>query len=140
MARLTLPNRRGASTLKIVRIILCVTIGLLLLLIWGVIGARIFFDTKQHDKDMVKISQLELKRVANLVHQYELYQEPSALPDTLDQLVHPPEGQPDFAKPKDLLDVWGNPIRYERDGETFTLTSPGPDGQDGTEDDLSLKE
>jgi hypothetical protein len=50
------------------------------------------------------------------------------LPDSLDDLR---------LKPNDFLDAWGEPIRYERDGTTFTLTSSGPDGEMGTADDLT---
>ena len=37
---------------------------------------------------------------------------------------------------EDLADGWGNPLRYELDGETFMVRSAGPDGEFGTPDDI----
>jgi hypothetical protein len=34
-------------------------------------------------------------------------------------------------------DVFGNPFVYETDGTRFTIRSAGPDGQTGTEDDIT---
>ena len=35
-----------------------------------------------------------------------------------------------------FADGFGNPIRYQQDGATFTLRSAGPDGQYGNSDDI----
>lgn len=41
---------------------------------------------------------------------------------------------------KSLIDPWGNPYQYRRPGkqnpDTYDVYSLGPDGQDGTEDDI----
>ena len=43
-------------------------------------------------------------------------------------------------KPKDVLDPWGNQYQYkkpaEKSGMEYDLWSIGPDGQDGTDDDI----
>jgi general secretion pathway protein G len=43
-------------------------------------------------------------------------------------------------KPADLKDVWGHDYLYSCPGQynekSFDLSSPGPDGQEGTEDDI----
>ena len=36
-----------------------------------------------------------------------------------------------------LEDPWGNEIKYERKGKRIYLTSFGPDGEEGTEDDIT---
>lgn len=36
------------------------------------------------------------------------------------------------------VDPWGGSWRYERTGESFSLRSPGPDGEVGTDDDLEV--
>jgi hypothetical protein len=35
-----------------------------------------------------------------------------------------------------LEDGWGNPLRYELDGEYYDIRSAGPDGEFGTDDDF----
>ena len=37
----------------------------------------------------------------------------------------------------DITDPWGNEIKYERKGKRIYLTSFGPDGEEGTEDDIT---
>lgn len=45
-----------------------------------------------------------------------------------------------YAQPKDVLDPWGNQYQYqkpaEKSGMEYDLWSVGPDGQDGTDDDI----
>ncbi len=36
-------------------------------------------------------------------------------------------------------DPWGHPIMYRKEGEGFVLISKGPDGLEGTQDDISLR-
>ena len=36
-----------------------------------------------------------------------------------------------------IEDPWGNEIKYERKGKRIYLTSFGPDGEEGTEDDIT---
>ena len=36
-----------------------------------------------------------------------------------------------------IEDPWGNEIKYEKKGKRIYLTSFGPDGEDGTEDDIT---
>jgi hypothetical protein len=35
-------------------------------------------------------------------------------------------------------DTWGRPLAYRGDREGFTLASNGPDGEDGTGDDIVM--
>jgi general secretion pathway protein G len=37
-------------------------------------------------------------------------------------------------------DAWGNDFIYVSDGKHFTLISPGPDGEEGTDDDLKVSQ
>ena len=39
-----------------------------------------------------------------------------------------------------LEDPWGNEIKYEKRGKRIYLTSFGPDGEEGTEDDITNTE
>jgi len=37
----------------------------------------------------------------------------------------------------EITDPWGNEIKYEKKGKRVYLTSFGPDGEEGTEDDIT---
>jgi len=60
----------------------------------------------------------------------------------LDALWHNPGNLPDWKGPyvdKILPDPWGNPYQYQipgKDGIDFDVFSKGPDGQEGTPDDV----
>ena len=45
---------------------------------------------------------------------------------------------PAFLPSPVTTDAWGNTLVYQSDGQTFTLTSPGGDGQAGSADDLVM--
>ncbi len=69
--------------------------------------------------------------------------------DGLRKLIYKPKdpngakrwGGPYLAGEEDLLDPWGNSYRYRFPGEinenTYELWCVGPDGKDGTEDDIT---
>ena len=40
----------------------------------------------------------------------------------------------------DIVDAWGNEIKYERKGKVIYLTSAGEDGEEGTEDDITNRD
>ena len=45
-----------------------------------------------------------------------------------------------YIEPNKLKDPWGNDFHYESDGQKFKIISAGPDGQFGTEDDITYPE
>jgi general secretion pathway protein G len=66
-------------------------------------------------------------------------------PRTLDELIQPPANNSQdwrgpYLKKGIPLDPWGNPYVYEFPGrrlpDSYDLTSPGPDGRIGGEDDI----
>ena len=58
-------------------------------------------------------------------------------PDSLDDLIQPTdEGAPPLLKKEEIIDPWGVPFWYERDGNKFILRSSGPDKIMGTADDI----
>lgn len=40
----------------------------------------------------------------------------------------------------DIVDAWGNEIKYEKKGKVIYLTSAGEDGEEGTEDDITNRD
>ena len=56
-------------------------------------------------------------------------------PESLEEMQAPLKpGEDDFIKVED--DPWGNPYYLERDGRKIRVFSWGPDGLEGTEDDI----
>lgn len=66
-------------------------------------------------------------------------------PDELDDLIKKPSDSslanrwagPYLDVKKVPLDPWDNDYRYEVDGDSYRIWSTGPDGQDGSDDDIS---
>jgi hypothetical protein len=58
------------------------------------------------------------------------------LPESLNELTRSTDDQPSLLR-EGLSDCWGKPFKYEKLGNTFKLTSSGPDGKMGTEDDIT---
>lgn len=57
----------------------------------------------------------------------------------LDDLVGLRELVPDhYSGSAEFNDGWGNPLRYRVQGDDYTLTSSGPDGEPATPDDVIL--
>ncbi|MHC4473608.1 MAG: type II secretion system protein GspG [Planctomycetota bacterium] len=63
------------------------------------------------------------------------------LPHTLLELTLPFEGKPNGYVKDVPLDPWANQYLYDPggDGKSFRVLSPGPDGREGTKDDLLAK-
>ena len=59
------------------------------------------------------------------------------LPDTLHEMLHSEERAMNCFGPEVLLDSWGTPFDYQRDGTTFKLRSAGPDMKLNTADDIT---
>lgn len=121
-------DRRGMTLVEIM-IVLTILAGIMVTV--GVFA----FDAL--DRARIQDSKLKLKKVSSKIQEYYAFQSPSALPDSIDNLANPPGGEPAYLKPEDLKDPWGRDIQYTRNGNrSYTLRSAGPDGQDGSQDDI----
>lgn len=131
-SRLPLPNRRGMTLVEIM-IVLTILAGIMVAV--GVYA----FDAL--DRAKIKESKLRLNKLSNSIQEYYAFQEPNALPGDLNDLVSPPGGEKGYLKNEDLKDAWGNDIIYNKTGDrAFELRSPGADGNDGSEDDITVEE
>jgi len=100
---------------------------------------------KSGEEAKVTTTQVQMKNVEQALKLYKLHN--SVYPTTeqgLKALVEKPETEP---VPKNWKgpymdevpkDAWGNEFIYISDGKHFTLISPGPDGEEGTEDDIKV--
>ena len=59
------------------------------------------------------------------------------LPDSLEELTVGTDDAPGLLKEGALADSWGTPFQYTKTGKKFKVVSAGPDGEIGTEDDLT---
>jgi general secretion pathway protein G len=127
--------RRHPRGMTLVEIMIVLTIIAGIMVTVGVVAFN------QLDNANIKTTQVTLRKVSGQIQQYYSFQTPPALPDSLSELTNPPGGESAYAKETDLKDAWGQEIQYEKSGnKDYKLRSSGPDGQDGTEDDIEYEE
>ena len=92
----------------------------------------------QFDNAKIKTTQIKINDIQSTVNQY--YTMVGDYPDSMSQLISPPDGLRPFFKniPKD---AWNKPFIYKRTSgaDPFKVFSVGPDGQKGTKDDVYAK-
>lgn len=131
LGRTSLGNEHGFSLLEII-IVLGIIGGLIAVLI-GNIGSS--SESARKKETGVRASQVQ----SNLLrYQADMGRMPSATEDLSALFSNP--GNPRWSGPygseEDAKDAWGVPFSYTLSGKGPQLTSAGPDGQPGTEDDL----
>ena len=129
-------SRRGFTLIELMVVI--VSLGLLAALV-----APKFL--KRGEEAKVTTTEVQMKNIEQALKLYKLHN--SFYPTTeqgLKALVEKPEEDPvpkNWKGPymeKIPKDAWGNDFIYISDGKQFNLISPGPDGEEGTEDDLKV--
>jgi general secretion pathway protein G len=130
-------SRRGFTLIELMVVI--VILGLLAALV-----APKFL--KRGEEAKVTTTEVQMKNVEQALKLYKLHN--SSYPTTeqgLKALVEKPEEDPvprNWKGPymdKIPKDAWGNDFIYvSDDGKHFILISPGPDGEEGTEDDMKV--
>jgi general secretion pathway protein G len=114
---------------------------LVVIAILGIIGSvavvKYMAYLKQAAVDTAEMKLREIGKTLEIYHAQKL-----TYPETIEELVTPElEGDPSVLKRGALLDPWKNPVQYAPNpgGEPpFMLTSFGPDGMEGTEDDIDF--
>lgn len=129
-------RRRGFTLIELMVVI--VILGLLAALV-----APKFL--KRGEEAKVTTTEVQMKNIEQALKLYKLH---NAFYPTTEQglkaLVEKPEEDPvpkNWKGPyieKIPKDAWGNDFIYISDGKQFNLISPGPDGEEGTEDDLKV--
>ena len=122
---------------------------MLVLVILGILGsmATMFLRGAQKNAYM-RAARAEIAAFETGLEQYQLMMlnYPSQQ-DGLQALLEAPSGssnegarswQGPYIKQHNLQDPWGNPYRYELlSADQYKITSSGPDGSEGTEDDVT---
>lgn len=139
MKRLQTRKREKGFTLIEIMIVLAI-VGLL----FSLVGIKVI---DQFKKAKVQTAKLQIASYQQALQAY--YLATGMYPNTgqgLDSLIHKPsvgkvpDSYPDggFLSKKTLEnDPWSHPYRYEcEDYQNYTLSSDGPDGEPGTDDDI----
>lgn len=113
-------------------------------LLFSLVGIKVI---DQFKKAKIETTKLQTKSYEQALQAY--YLNHGVYPHTsqgLDSLIHKPsvgkvpENYPDngyLSKKKLENDPWGHPYRYEcEDYQNYTISSDGPDGEPGTDDDI----
>ena len=93
----------------------------------------------QFERAKIKTTRLKLKSIESALKQYSVDHELPSQGEGLRLLVSPPDGGKAYLKdaPKD---AWHNNVLYFNPARTgsdpFELVSRGPDGKEGTDDDV----
>lgn len=117
-------NQKGMTLVEIMIVITIMA---------GVMGVVGFFVFGALDRANVRTAQMEITQLQGMVNTFYLSSTPQRLPNSLDELAEGPMPLVEQVP----LDPWGNPYVYNRQSNReFEIFSPGPDGVEGTEDDV----
>ena len=132
-ARLVRKGQRGMTLLEI----------MIVIAILGMLASVIVVAVvNQLDRAKISTTKIKIKSVESALHQYKVnYGNYPTQGEGLRVLVNPPDGGKPFLKDKEIpKDEFGNEMIYLRParkgGGEFEVVSKGPDGQEGTDDDI----
>lgn len=96
----------------------------------------------QFDNAKVNTTRLKLKSIENALRQYSIDNGYPSQNEGLKVLLNPPGGEKPYLE-EQPKDPWNNDILYfnpaRKGGGAFEVLSKGPDGKEGTEDDIYAK-
>ncbi len=124
--------RRGFTLLELLLV-------LVILVVIAGFGIQAFNGTRERAKKQQ--AKITLGMLSTMLKQYQM--EVNNLPSALAALHEMPSDIADpsnWVKKSDKpipLDPWEHPYEYKLNGSEFELRSLGPDGQSGTEDDIT---
>lgn len=114
-----------------------VEIMIVLTIIASIAGMTGYFVMGALVRANVKQAKIEMNTLEGAVNGYYLNASPHKFPDSLQQLTEGAGAQIEKVKP----DPWGNDYVFKKiSHKKFEIYSLGPDGQDGTEDDVKTEE
>jgi general secretion pathway protein G len=126
------------SGFTLIEILIVLTI---LVIIGGAVAVN-FVGQGEEAKRQVAKTQMFGFRDALQLYQLQVQQ----LPNNLEALVEKPSGLSDeslwkgpYLRGKLPNDPWGNPYEFKASGVTYEISSRGPDGQAGNDDDVTVK-
>jgi general secretion pathway protein G len=122
-------NRRSGFTLVELLMVVCI-LGILYA------GAKLIF-TGQDEEARITTTRGSIAAIEQAVQIFGM-KHAGKLPDSLEELTTGTDDAPGLLKPGAINDSWGNPFTYTKKGKkSFVISSPGPDGAPGNEDDIT---
>lgn len=110
---------------------------LLVVAILGILAGVVVVSTRGRiPATQVHACRMSIEGLSTAIGVYEI--DNGILPNSLENLVSK-SSEMNWNGPyvKNLTDPWGNKFNYSREGNAFKISSAGPDGQSGTEDDIT---
>lgn len=121
-------SRRSGFTLVELLLVVCIL---------GILAAGVVMNMTGHDKiARQNTTRASIAQIEQAVQIFAMRHN-SKLPDTLEELTTGTDDQQGLLKEGAINDSWGTPFGYSKTGSKFKITSAGPDGEMGTEDDLT---
>lgn len=132
-------RRRGQQGFTLLEVLLVLTI---LVILGSTVGV---FLSRTQTQAQKKVAKIQVDAIAQLMEQYHI--DVGVFPASqqgIDALFTAPADLADtgkwagpYSKKQIEPDPWSHPYQYESTGDSFRVWSWGPDGQDGTEDDIT---
>ena len=126
-----------------------ILVGAVFFLSFALLGLTVFFATSGGHAERMRYGRadtaMSVLQIALQIYHLKNKELPTTSQGLL-ALVRPQEsasvGEP-FLKLESIIDPWGHPFQYRSPaleaGRPFDLWSVGPDGSDGTDDDVSIQ-
>lgn len=111
---------------------------LVVVAILGILGTIAITNVTEHIKKTNETAaKASVDSIKGAVTTY--YINKKKMPSSLTQLIEGTDDNPPILEGGEgaLIDPWDNEYKYEQHGKRFTILSAGPDGEFGTEDDIS---
>ncbi|MDD3545121.1 MAG: type II secretion system protein GspG [Kiritimatiellae bacterium] len=121
-------SRRSGFTLVELLLVVCIL---------GILAAVVIPNIMGHDEEARRqATRTSITAIEQAVQIYGMRHN-GKLPESLDDLTVGTDDAPGLLKEGALVDSWGTPFSYTKQGKRFKVISAGPDGEVGGEDDLT---
>lgn len=119
-------RKKGEQGFSLLEMIITIA---LLGVVYVIVSGGLMGSKGEAERAMTKVA---LSRISGTLVTYKLKHH--RFPSTEEGLAALVKAR--LAKKKELKDSFGNELSYEFNGKGYVITSPGPDGEEGTEDDI----
>ena len=121
-------NSRSGFTLVELLLVVCIL---------GILAAGVVMNMSGHDQTArITTTRASITQIEQAVQIFAMKHN-GKLPDALEELTAGTDDEPGLLKEGAINDSWGTTFGYSKTGKKFKITSAGPDGEMGTEDDIT---
>lgn len=121
-------NRQSGFTLVELLLVVCIL---------GILAAGVVMNMSGHDQTArITTTRASITQIEQAVQIFAMKHN-GKLPDALEELTAGTDDEPGLLKEGAVNDSWGAAFGYSKTGKKFKIVSAGPDGEMGTEDDIT---